>query len=435
MRRSTILARFSVLGAMILAGEAIFGLPFHIARYFRATVLEVFGLSNAQLGDLFAAYGVMAMLAYFPGGPLADHFPSRKLIAISLIATGIGGFYMATVPGPVGMTILYGYWGITTILLFWAALIRATREWGGAYEQGRAFGILEGGRGLVAAGFASLAVVVFGWFFPSEEGLATSGERLVALQSVIHFYTAATLLTGLLCWFAIPDEEQIRRCSESKTFERISRVLCSRSVWAQALIVVCAYCGYKGLDNYSLYAVQVLGLSELDAARFTAATAYIRPVAAIAAGLAADRFNARRVIAGLFLATTVGYGVLSQVAAPEFTQIIYANILLSCFGVFGLRGVYFVLIEETRVPNDRTGTAVGLISVVGYTPEIFFGPVTGRILDHAPGVDGHLDYFGLLAGISALGALIVLCLTWLLENSAERLDRSDRRRRARNGLQ
>ena len=83
-------------------------------------------------------------------------------------------------------------------------------------------------------------------------------------------------------------------------------------VWAQAMVVVCAYCGYKGLDNYSLYAVQVLGMSELDAARFTAATAYIRPIAAIAAGLMADRFNARRVIGGLFIAMMISYGVLSK---------------------------------------------------------------------------------------------------------------------------
>ena len=52
------------------------------------------------------------------------------------------------------MSVLYAYWGVTTILLFWAAMIRATREWGGASQQGRAFGILDGGRGAVAAGIA-----------------------------------------------------------------------------------------------------------------------------------------------------------------------------------------------------------------------------------------------------------------------------------------
>jgi nitrate/nitrite transporter NarK len=391
----------------------MFGLPFHIARYFRATILEVFGFSNAQLGDLFAVYGATAMLAYFPGGPLADrHF-----------ATGLGGIYMSTIPGPVGMALLYGYWGVTTILLFWAALIRATREWGGALEQGRAFGILDGGRGLVAAGLASLAVIVFGCFFPAKAELATADERRIALISVIHFYTAATLLAALVCWFSIRDEGSPRESIPNNPFKGMGQILCTRSVWAQALIVVCAYCGYKGLDNYSLYAVQVLEMSELDAARFTTATAFIRPAAAIAAGYLADRSNSRRVIMGLFLAMTLGFGVLSRIApAPELTTLVYANILISYFGVFGLRGVYFALLEEAQVPRNRTGTAVGLISVVGFTPEIFFGPISGRILDHSPDLAGHQNYFLLLSGISALGVLVAGILASQLKKTFERLD-------------
>ncbi|MBW2715694.1 MAG: MFS transporter, partial [Deltaproteobacteria bacterium] len=152
---------------LIFVGEVMFSLPFHIPRYFRATVLDVFGLSNAQLGDVFAVYGITAASAYFLGGPLADRFPARKLIATSLLATGAGGLYLSTIPGPFALAILYGYWGLTTILLFWAALIRATREWGSTSSQGRAFGFLDGGRGLVSACLASLAVIVFGWLFPA----------------------------------------------------------------------------------------------------------------------------------------------------------------------------------------------------------------------------------------------------------------------------
>lgn len=398
----------------------MFSLPFHVPRYFRATVLEVFGLSNAQLGDLFAAYGVTATLAYFLGGPLADRFPARKLMATSLLATGAGGLYLSTIPGPSGMAVLYGYWGVATILLFWAALIRATREWGGAIEQGRAFGLLDGGRGLVAAGLASLAVIVFGWFLPASSDLMTASARLAALKSAIDFYTAATLTAAFLCWVAIPDEEHLRGSARARTFRGMGEVLRTRNVWAQAMVVVCAYCGYKGLDNYSLYAVQVLGMSELEAASFTAKTAFIRPIAAIAAGLIADRFNARGVIASLFIAMTISYGVLSRIApSPELMDILYANIFISYFGVFGLRGVYFALLEETRIPSNRTGTAVGLISVVGFTPEIFFGPISGRILDHSPGVTGHMNYFLLLTGISAVGVVIALILTSLLKNTSK----------------
>ena len=75
---------------LVVAGEMIFGLPFNIPRYFRPTLLEAFDFTNTQLGDVFAAYGVMAMLAYFPGGVLADRFSTRVLMTTSLIATAAG---------------------------------------------------------------------------------------------------------------------------------------------------------------------------------------------------------------------------------------------------------------------------------------------------------------------------------------------------------
>ncbi len=405
---------------LIFVGEVMFSLPFHIPRYFRATVLDVFGLSNTQLGDVFAVYGITATSAYFLGGPLADRFPARKLIATSLLATGAGGLYLSTIPGPFALGVLYGYWGLTTILLFWAALIRATREWGGTSSQGRAFGFLEGGRGLVSACLASLAVIVFGWLLPAAAEHVTSGERLAALKSVIHFYTATTLTAAFLCWVAIPGEESPPRRSRPKIFKGMGEVLRTRSVWAQAMIVLCAYCGYRGLDNYSLYAVQVLDMSELDGARFAEKAAYIRVIAPITAGLIADRFNARRVIGGLFVSMTISYGVLSQIAPPsDLVIILYANIFISYVAVFGLRGVYFALLEETQVPTNCTGTAAGLISVAGFTPDIFFGSISGRILDHSPGVTGHLNYFLLLTGISAVGVVTTLILISMLKSASK----------------
>jgi sugar phosphate permease len=142
------ISRAFLMLTLVLAGEIIFALPFHTARFYRPTLLDAFGLSNTQLGDVFAVYSVLAMIAYFPGGALADRFSARSLLTLSLLATGIGGFYMLTYPGFTGMALLCGYWGITTILLFWSALIRATREWGGHDAPGSAFGLLEGGRSI-----------------------------------------------------------------------------------------------------------------------------------------------------------------------------------------------------------------------------------------------------------------------------------------------
>ena len=95
------------------------------------------------------------------------------------------------------------------------------------------------------------------------------------------------------------------------------------------------------------------------------------------------------------------------------TNIIYANLIVTFATVFALRGIYFALLEENRTPRFLTGAAVGLVSLVGYTPEIFFAPITGRILDANPGLVGFQHYFLFLAGISMTGILIVGWLLWL----------------------
>ena len=136
---------------LILAGESIFILPFVLARIFRPTFLDVFELTNLQLGSCFSIYGIVALLSYVYGGTLADKFAPRKLISISLILTAFGGFLMATFPSNLMLKIIYGYWGFTTVFLFWGAMIKGTRVWGGIMQQGKAFGLLEGGRGFVAA--------------------------------------------------------------------------------------------------------------------------------------------------------------------------------------------------------------------------------------------------------------------------------------------
>ncbi|MBT8086621.1 MAG: MFS transporter [Gammaproteobacteria bacterium] len=404
------MSRFFIIVTLILAGEIIFGLPFHTARFFRPTLLEAFEFTNTQLGDIFAVYGVMAMVAYFPGGVLADRFSARSLLTVSLVATGAGGFYMATYPGPTGMAMLYGYWGVTTILLFWAALLRATREWGGDKSQGAAFGLLEGGRGLAAALIASAMIAVFAMSLPAESTHIDNDVRRAAFRTVIILYSLGAIAGGLLTWFLIPVVRPVGAAGR-RLFQDIGAVLSRPLVWAQAAVIVCAYCGFKGLDNYSLYAVQVLGMNEVDAAKLSAYGAYIRPVAAVAAGLIADRRGAAATIGVAFFVLLISYALLS-ITLPQGAgvAIIYANIIVSFAAVFALRGVYFAMFEENRTPDHLTGTVAGIVSFVGYTPEIFFAPITGRILDAAPGVAGHQNYFLFLAAIAAIGIIVAALL-------------------------
>ncbi len=190
---------------LILAGEAVYALPFHLARFFRPTVMEVFSLSATELGAAQGVYGIVAMLAYFPGGLLADRFPAHKLLAASLWSTAAGGLYMATFPNYTGALLLWAFFGVTTILLFWGALIRAAREWGDENTHGRAYGLLDSGRGALAALLASAGVLLFSMTFPDGYDAATPAAKRDALRLVIYGYTAVTALAGVFVWFALRD--------------------------------------------------------------------------------------------------------------------------------------------------------------------------------------------------------------------------------------
>lgn len=391
---------------LVIAGEAIFGLPFHVARFFRSTVLRVFDFTNTELGAAQAVYGIVAMIAYVAGGPLADRYSARKLLVASLVSTAASGLYMATIPGSLGAGIMFGYWGATTIFLFWAALIRATRDWGGRDEQGRAYGVLDGGRGLLAAVTASAAVLLFRLFFPDDVESVTDLERRAALQGVIYIYSLVTLGAAVLVWFVVPDQEPAAADASERPslFSAFGPVVRLPSVWLQALIVVCAYVGFKGLDNYSLFAVEGYGMNEIEAAQVTTLGAWVRPVAAVGAGLLGDRIRSSRVIIGGFailLVSDLWFGLTQPTLSTPW--ILIGNVLFACTAIFGLRGVYFALFEEAQVPIGVTGTAVGFVSLVGYTPDVFVGVVGGLLLDRSPGVTGHQHFFLFMASFAALG--------------------------------
>ena len=397
---------------LILAGEIIFGLPFHLARFFRPTFLDVFNLSNTNLGDIYAFYGITAMFSYFFGGMLADKFSARTLMSSSLFLTSFGGFYMASIPDISTMFLIYGYWGITTIFLFWSAMIKATKEWGGDYSQGKAFGILDGGRGLLATIVSMAAILIYTAFLPIEINAASETERLHGFKAIIWLYSILTALIGILVWFFLPESQKhVNSKGQTSTFHNLKNVLKNRLVWLNAGIIVCAYSTYKGLDNTTLYAHEILGMNEVNAAKLFTYGSLTRPVAAILAGVFADRWVSSRVILFLFTALVFLFGMLAIFdGLVSFPAIIIINIFVTFFLVFAIRGIYFALIQETRTKHYITGTAVGIVSFIGFTPEIFFGSISGRILDANPGLTGHQNYFLFLTIIALVGIGITATL-------------------------
>tara|TARA_B110000444_G_scaffold261042_1_gene310686 strand:- start:915 stop:2180 length:1266 start_codon:yes stop_codon:yes gene_type:complete len=399
---------FLSITLLILSGEFVYMLPYVLARVFRPTFLEVFDLTNFELGSLFSVYGVVALLSYLYGGVLADQFLPRKLIALSLFLTALGGLVMATYPSYLTLQILFGYWGFTTVFLFWGAMIKATRLWGGTMSQGQAFGFLDAGRGLVAASMGSIGVFIFSLIITSDIRSATLVERQEAFRYVIFFTSFMVALVGLLVFVYMKSEgeEKIKEMTSTSSFSNIKSVIKIPSVWLLMIIIMSAYVGYKLTDIYSLYASDVMLYNQIQAAEVGALQLYLRPIVCVIIGFLADKTSGTSWIIIGFVIMLLGAVIFaSGIVQSNMDVVFFISLIIIAVGTYAARALYFAVFQEGKIPLAHMGTAVGIISVVGYTPDVFASPIMGYLLDTYPGITGHQYVFTMLVVFSVLGLI------------------------------
>ncbi len=89
----------------------------------------------------------------------------------------------------------------------------------------------------------------------------------------------------------------------------------------------------------------------------------------------------------------------------KYFAVSFGLFILIAIGTYSLRGLYFALIEEVRAPIKITGTLVGIISIVGFTPDIFMSLFTGYILGKDPGVEEYQHLFTMFSIFPILGLI------------------------------
>lgn len=397
---------------IILAGEAIFMLPFMVPRLYRPLMLEAWNLTNTDIGIAFAAYGICAMISYLIGGPFADKFHPRILISLSLALTSLGSISLVFFPSATSLTLTYAFFGVSTILFMWGALIKTTHILGGEDNRSSAQGVLDGGRGLVAALTSTLLVLMVTFFFPKLEGIAAQTS---ALRTIYFFTAGLTLFSAFAVWFSLRHLQVAPLQEKSWTIQKAIACLRNKDIWLLSIAILSAYCGYKSVDNYSIYLVDVHNLDHSSSSTFTSLVFWLRPLAAITTGFASDIFQQRK-SSGRFvvlLALLVLCG-LSQVAlaftSPPYLYWAFATVLASAALAYGMRAVYFSVLGDLNIPNHLVGTAVGIASFVGFLPDLFFGYMTGRWIDTYPGAQGYQYSFIFTATSLIVGALACLLL-------------------------
>ena len=386
--------QWATLIAICMAGGTIFKLAY-LRDVFYVAMQEAFGFTNTQFGLMMTAFAVTQFIAYLPGGWITDLVPVKYLIPVSLISTGLCGFWLATYPPFTSVLIIQAVMGITITLLFWEAMIKGTRMIGTAEEQGRMFGLLEGGRGLFATiiSFAAL------WMFTNF------GEGRMGLRATMIFYAIALCGLGIVCFFLIEKNDVEGKVNAKEALDGLVHVAKLPRVWVAGGIVFFGYSFYNGLSYFSSYLTEICGMSVSMGVAVNIVRQYlIAFIAAPIGGMIADKMGSS--INYLKIALTLGTiltGIYLVIPTTMGIVVVVGLMLVLAAVMMTIRGTYYATTDEIKIPIVMSGAAAGILSFVGNTPDMFIFTLYGYFMDAYPGIQGYRYIFIAMMVFAVLG--------------------------------
>ncbi|MDA9983465.1 MFS transporter [Porticoccaceae bacterium] len=404
MPQPAALRSYSQLVLIIVAAGAIYPL-LYLRQNFELSILEAFNISQTQLRYCSSILGVIFMITYVPSGWLADRFSSRKLLAYSLLATGLLGLWFSTMPSYGSLLIIYGAWGLATGLTFWSAHIKLVAMLAKRDQQGRFFGILDGGRGLVEALLATIAIALFAYALSQE-----AGSAVLALKQVIYLYVGVLLVMAPLIYWLLDDAEADTELAKSDHSEKssfkndIMVVLTHREIWLCAICIACGYQLFYATYSFSAYLQQNFGLTAVMVGTITVAKLWMRPIGGIAAGFIGDWSSPEKVLSILLALASLSLAMMAFLPASAAALFMLAVVLLIGLLTYAVRGLYWATLGGCNVPNKIKGLAIGIISMIGYFPEVYLPLLSASLIEQYPGGLGYKIYYLILSIFGLFGA-------------------------------
>ena len=381
-------------------GAIIYGLPYFRYDYYDA-YLEVYNLTDTQMGVFGSILGVFGMISYLFGGIVSDRFSTRTILTVSLIGTGLGGFVHLLPLNFTALVCLYAFWGVSSLFAFWPCCIKAVRILSGSGDQGKAFGFFEGGRGIGAGLMATGAVFAF------KIGAGQMDDQVAGMRYAIIFYSVLTILMGVLVFFKVQDETMEK--SDRVTFKGIGELLRMPAVWIIGFVTFCNYVFTLSMYYFTPYLTEILGATVTFAAALAASKRWFSLLGNVGGGIVTDKVGTGRMLLISFIVMAVGTVGMLLLPQNSGSIMIFTVLFVIVYIFYNVNyAMTWAMMDEGAIPERLSGSAAGLISTIGYLPEIFCSLLAGIMIDQNPGWEGYRNYFGFVTAMLVIGAVLVM---------------------------
>lgn len=411
-KKDSIIRRYIQLALVVSSAGVIYPIAY-LKNNYQETLLSVYNLSIQDLNTIFMALGIISVITYFLSGLLCDKFSCKKLLIISLAGTAAGGFWFATVPGFGGVVAIYMLWGIFSILTFWSAHMKLIKLLARPEEQGRFFGILDGGRGLIEAVLGVIAVAMFANLMGSNPGAAEQRSAMVAL---VYLYTIAIVVVMVLIVLFMDDDKNPEGMFSTGTYEKsvirlsdCKELVKNKSIFVLSGIIFTAYMLTWTLYYFSGFLQTNVGIDAVTVGIVMTAVLWLRPVGGFVGGFLGDKFGRAKTIFTVLLCASIGLVVVSMMPVASGNTLFMVIILILSFFIYAVRGTYWSLMDDCKVNPKIIGTTMGFTALLGYLPDIVTPYFNTFMFNHYGPNGGYNAYFvgSAVVGIAGVAFIAV----------------------------
>jgi sugar phosphate permease len=383
---------------------------------FYVPMMEIFEMNNAQFGATRSIYGIVQMIGYIPAMFIADKFSKKIMIPFSMFALAAVGFYFGTIPTYAGLLLVYALLAIFGEMTYWPIMLKSVRLLGNKDKQGRLFGFLEGGRGVVDILVSFFAILVFSYF----------GSQVTGLKSAIYFYSLALVAIGIVSYFLL-DHDIIEK-KDDKTIKHvllgIKDELKSKELWMLAFTVHFIWITYAGLTSFIPFLKDIYALPVTLISVYGVLNQYaLKLVGGPSAGILADKVfkSPLKTMKVAFIGAIVGLIIL--IVVPHSGSFYVGMILTLGMGsfIFMLRALAFSPMEELKIPKERAGSAMALVCLVGYSANIYAYVMYGKIIDKFSGMEGYNYVFIVMIAAISISLLLARQTQKIIARKSEKL--------------
>lgn len=404
--------RYAQFAIIVLGAGALYPLMY-LRQNFEISLLEALRITPTDLGELYSLLGIVFSVTYIPSGRLADRYQPRLLMALALAAVGLLGLWFSTYPSLFELRLIFLGWGLAGGLCFWASLIKAVNLLAASTEQGRFFGILDGGRGLVEAMLASVAVLLF------RELSQPTDAATLRLAPVIYMYSFVALAFAAMVFFFVEDNpDHAPNPAQAPAAGRPRSTLLADSwllaripeLWLLAAVMMIGQMLFWVTYSISAFLQVNLGLTALAAGSVVLTKLWMRPVGGITIGFLGDWLSKELLLAWLLALASLSLIAISFLPLAGSMAAIIGIVLVIGYLTYAIKGLYWSLLDHCPVPRHLIGLAIGLVSFFGYMPDVLLPLYDGFLSRHFPRAESFQIYFTSISLCGFLGA--ALCVVF-----------------------